>query len=174
MRTSRFFENLKQEQKTLEGLYRPVGGNLGSESAQEQDLEFSIRWEADLDKWLERGSGLFDQRKTLPYGTMHDLRAAACRILAPAWTSGVPAQIGPALESFIAEFRKPEHKPRNYLRSGATALDVLQWLYELDHLRLTYGLKKCPRRGARKAISRYERDCASDSLSRYGHSRPAL
>jgi len=138
-----FFQNLKREQQTLEELYAPVGGRLRNESAtkQEQDLEFSIRWEADLDKWLERGSVLFDQRKTIPYGTMQDLSSAARLILAPVWTSGDPEQIGPALEKFIEEFRKPEHKPRNYLRSDATSRDLLQWLYEIDHIRLTYGLK---------------------------------
>lgn len=67
-----FFENLKREKETLEELYAPVTARLRSESAsaQEQDLEFSIRWEADLGKWLERGSVLFDQRKAIPYGTI--------------------------------------------------------------------------------------------------------
>src|SRR2546423_381394 len=68
---------------------------------QEQALEFSIRWEADLNKWLERGGALFDQRKTIPYGTMQDLASAARRILAPAWTSGDPQKIGPAMAEFL-------------------------------------------------------------------------
>ena len=85
-----YFENQKQEQKTLEELYTPVTAKLKSESAspQEQDLEFSIRWEADLDKWLERGGVLFDQRRAIPYGTAQGLGDAARRILAPAWMSG--------------------------------------------------------------------------------------
>lgn len=137
-----FFNNMKQEQQTLEELYAPVKNRLSSESAseQEQDLEFSIRWEADLKKWLERGSALFDQRKTIPYSTMQGLGDAARQILAPAWTSGNSEQIGPALESFLAEFRKPV-SPSTYLRSDVTILDVLQWLYEVDHIRLSYGLK---------------------------------
>nr|MBA2678489.1 ATP-binding protein [Ktedonobacteraceae bacterium] len=138
-----FFENVKEEQQTLEELYAPVNTRLSSESAseQEQALEFSVRWEADLNKWLERGGALFDQRKTVPYGTMQDLGNAARRILAPAWTSGDPEQIGPAMETFLAEFRKPGLPSRSYLRSDVSSLDLLQWLYEVDHLRLSYGLK---------------------------------
>ena len=138
-----FFQNLKQEQHTLEELYAPVKARLGSTSTleQEQDLQFSIRWEADLEKWLERGSVLFDQRKAIPYGTMQDLGNAARRILAPAWTSGDPEKIGAAHKEFLDEFRKSGLAPRNYLRSGVTYLDLLQWLYEIDHVRLTYGLK---------------------------------
>lgn len=104
-----FFQNLKQEQQAMEELYGPVKTTLssGSASEQEQDLEFSIRWEADLERWLERGSPLFDQRKTMPYGTMHGLGYAALQILAPAWTSGNPEQIRAALETFLASFESP-------------------------------------------------------------------
>lgn len=139
-----FFENLKREQKTLEELYAPVTQRLHSQSASEheQELEFSIRWVADLENWLERGSVLFDQRKTIPYGTMQSLEKAVDRILAPAWTSGDPARIGLAMEEFVQEFRKPENlPPSKYLRSGVTNLDVLQWLYEVRHISLSYGLK---------------------------------
>lgn len=139
-----FFENLKREQETLEELYAPVTERLHSQSASEheQELEFSIRWVADLENWLERGGVLFDQRKTVPYGTMQGLEQAVDRILAPAWTSGDPARIGPAMEEFLEEFRKPENlPPSKYLRSGVSNLDVLQWIYEVRHISLSYGLK---------------------------------
>lgn len=137
-----YFLNLKQEQRTLADLYAPVKARLSAESTSEheQHLEFSIRWEANLDNWLERGNVLFDQRKTIPYGTFQKLGDAARQILAPAWSLGDPEKIGAALESFIEEFRK-SGSPRNYLRSGVTNLDVLKWLYEVDHIRLSYGLK---------------------------------
>ena len=138
-----FFANLRREQETLEELYAPVTARLRSESAsaQEEDLEFSIRWEADLPKWLERGGVLFDQRRAIPYGTMQGVADAARKILAPAWTSGDPDQIRPALGQFLAEFRKPELPPAKYLRIGVTVQDVFEWLYEVDHVRLSYGLK---------------------------------
>jgi hypothetical protein len=136
-----FFQNLKEEQQTLEELYAPVKGRISS-SEREQDLEFSIRWEADMQQWLERGGTLFDQRKTIPYGTMERLNAAARHILAPAWTSGDPESIGKALEQFIIEFNRPGSlSPRDYMRSGVSVQDVLLWLFEVDHIRLNYGLK---------------------------------
>ena len=42
---------------------------------------------------------------------------------------------------FLTEFRSSNLPVRNYLRSEVTAQDLLHWLYELDHIRLTYGLK---------------------------------
>lgn len=136
-----FFENLKREHQTLSELYAPVKAHLASESTSthEQSLEFSVRWEADLAKWLERGSVLFDQRKSIPYGTMQGLGNAAQRILTPAWTSGDPDKIGAALDKFFDEFRNQQQS--QYLRSGVTLQDLLQWIYEVDHIRLSYGLK---------------------------------
>ena len=102
-----YFANLSHEQETLGELYAPVSARLAGEGAaeQEQDLEFSIRWEANLDEWLERGGALFDQRRAVPYGTMEGLADAAHRILVPAWVSGDPERIRPAMEGFLTEFR---------------------------------------------------------------------
>lgn len=139
-----FFRSLRREQDTLEELYAPVSQRLQSDEASphERDLDLSIRWLADLDGWMERGSVLFDQRKTIPYGTVQGLADAARRILVPAWTSGNPALVEPAMAQFLEGFRKDELRPaEKYLRSGITAMDVLQWLYEVDHIRLSYGLK---------------------------------
>jgi energy-coupling factor transporter ATP-binding protein EcfA2 len=138
-----FFTNLRREQQTLEVLYEPVSQRLMSEatSAQEQELEFSIRWEVDLTKWLGRGGALFDQRKAIPYGTIQGLEDAARKILAPSWTSGDPAQVEPALEQFLSEFRSPKLPPAKYLRTGVSVQDVFEWIYEVEHVRLSYGLK---------------------------------
>ena len=138
-----YFRNLKDEQDALEQLYAPVKAHLASATAAppEQELEFSIRWEADLKTWLERGSVLFDQRRTLPYGTMRELGAVAGRILVPAWTSGNADMISPAMRQFLDEFRRRDLPPSSYLRAEVTVQDVLHWLYELDHIRLTYSLK---------------------------------
>jgi energy-coupling factor transporter ATP-binding protein EcfA2 len=138
-----YFGNLRLEHEALEELYAPVKKKLTERSAstQEQDLEFSIRWEADIDKWLQRGSALFDQRKTLPYGTFQALTKAARDILMPAWTSGDPEKIRPAHEVFSAEFRKRDPRPREYLRTDANHKDLIEWLYEVDHIQLNYGLK---------------------------------
>ena len=138
-----YFRNLKTEQSTLEELYAPVSARLKSESAftQEQDLEFSIRWEVNLDTWLERGSALFDQRRTIPYETMDGLAKAARTVLVPAWVSGNPKKIQPAMDQFLEAFRDKALPPSRYLRTGVTVQDTFDWLYETEHIQLSYGLK---------------------------------
>jgi len=135
-----YFRNLKSEQSTLEALYAPVTARLKADSSfsQEQELEFSIRWEVDLDTWLTRGALLFDQRRAIPYDTIEGLGQAAKSILVPAWGSGDPDKIDPAMESFIEPFRTA---PSKYMRSEVTIKDVLEWLFETDHIQLSYGLK---------------------------------
>lgn len=136
-----YFKNLKTEQTTLEELYAPVTARLKSEGsfAQEQELEFSIRWEVDLKTWIERGGALFDQRRAIPYETMEGLTQAASDILVPAWTSGDPEKIKPAVDTFLESFRTvPTSK---YRRTGVSVQDIFEWLYETEHIRLSYGLK---------------------------------
>lgn len=136
-----YFRVLQDEQKTLEELYAPVKARLAVESGSVRDLEFSIRWQADIDAWLKRGSAIFDQRRTLPYGTFTDLSKAAQQILVPAWSSGDPDTIRDAHEKFLAEFKKKDLTPKDYLRSDATQQTLIEWLYEVEHITLSYGLK---------------------------------
>jgi ABC-type lipoprotein export system ATPase subunit len=137
-----YFENLRIEHMTLEELYQPAKRKLGigAEGGQ-QEIDFSIRWDSDLENWLSRGGVLFDQRKTLPYGTMQALSQAAKDTLQPAWTSGDPEKIKDAIETFLAPFRDAGLPARSYLRADATPQDVLQWLFDVDHVQLRYGLK---------------------------------
>jgi ABC-type lipoprotein export system ATPase subunit len=136
-----YFRLLQDEHKTLGELYGPVKARLEVESGSEQELEFSVRWHADLEAWLRRGSVLFDQRRTLPYGTFSDLSKAAQYILAPAWSSGDPKSIREAHEKFLEEFKKKDLKPKDYLRSDATHQGLIEWLYDVTHITLNYGLK---------------------------------
>lgn len=137
-----YFKNLGTEQKALQGLYEPIGERLSEQAMLKgKELEFAIRWAANISEWLERGSSLFDQRRTLPYGTFEKLGQEARRILLPAWSSGDPEKIGAAFEDFMSEFRKEGHPWKDYARSGVTLQDVLTWLYEVDHIVLEYGIK---------------------------------
>jgi hypothetical protein len=138
-----YFENLGIEQETLEGLYEPVREQLSAQALlRGKELEFAIRWSANMNNWLERGAVLFDQRRAIPYGTFEGLSAAARQKLLPAWASGDPAAIGTAFDDFFSEFRKPENAQwRQYVRANVTMEDLLTWLYEVDHISLEYGLK---------------------------------
>jgi energy-coupling factor transporter ATP-binding protein EcfA2 len=136
------FENMKREQQALEDLYHPIRNQLNDQAMLEHgQLELSIRWAVELKQWLERGAGLFDQRKAIPYGNYERMGEAACTILVPAWSSGDPNKIREKMEDFMAEFRKPDLPWKSYVRSEITLEDILNWLYEVNHISLNYGLK---------------------------------
>lgn len=136
-----YFENLKREQEALKALYDPVKKRLtdAAGTAQAQELEFSIRWQVNVDEWIERGGALFDQRRNNPFGNLLDLAKAAKQTLVPGWTSGDPEAVKKAFKEFFETFTKLH--PREYVRSGVTVQDMLEWLYEVNHVRLSYGLK---------------------------------
>ncbi|MBO1358942.1 AAA family ATPase [Acetobacter sacchari] len=137
-----YFANLKLEQQALQGLYDPIRERLTKQALLKgRELEFAIRWAADVSTWIERGAALFDQRRAVPYGSVEQLGKAANRILLPAWASGDPERIRTAFEIFMGEFRKKELPWKSYVRNGVTLQDVLNWLYEVSHIRLEYGLK---------------------------------
>ena len=135
-----YFANLAQEQDVLQSLYEPIRERLNERALLKgRDLEFAIRWSVDLKGWLERGEVLFDQRRTIPYGTFSGLSANARRILLPAWISGDPAKVRAALDEFLTPFR--ELAPSAYLRTNVTSKDLMIWLFEVQHINLDYGLK---------------------------------
>jgi ABC-type lipoprotein export system ATPase subunit len=137
-----YFKNLQLEQRALLGLYEPIQEKLSEQALLKgKELAFSIRWAVDLSLWLERGAALFDQRRTLPYGTFEKLSEAARKILQPAWASGDPDKIKGAFETFMSEFRQPELPWKSFMRGGVTERDILKWVYEVDHISLEYGLK---------------------------------
>lgn len=137
-----YFTNLGIEQESLQSLYEPIQDQLSAQALLKgKELEFSIRWVANMASWLERGSALFDNRRTIPYGTFEKLSQAARSILLPAWSSGDPKKIGTVFQTFMKEFRNENLSWKDYVRSGVTLQDVLRWLYEVDHISLEYGLK---------------------------------
>ncbi|MGQ3241811.1 TrlF family AAA-like ATPase, partial [Shinella sp.] len=137
-----YFSNLEAEQEVLQSLYEPIRDSLNEKALLKgKDLEFSIRWTADLKGWLERGESLFDQRRSGPYGSYELLSEAARKLLLPAWGSGDAQKIRDALDKFLEGFRVANLQPSAYLRSNVTTKDVMDWLFEVDHIRLDYGLK---------------------------------
>jgi hypothetical protein len=137
-----YFSNLGLEQGVLQSLYEPIRDGLNEMALLKgKDLEFAIRWTADLKGWLERGEALFDQRRAGPYGSYGELEAAARKVLHPAWVSGDSEKVRSALDEFLTPFRDPNLKPAAYLRSNVTVKDLFSWLFEVEHIRLDYGLK---------------------------------
>lgn len=135
-----YFVNLASEQGVLESLYEPIRERLNERALLKgRDVEFAIRWSVDLQRWLERGEVLFDQRRTLPYGSFSGLAAAARKTLLPAWTSGDPVSIRAALDEFLGPFR--ELQPDTYLRANIGVRDLMAWFFEVEHITLDYGLR---------------------------------
>ena len=47
----------------------------------------------------------------------------------------------PVRRAFVVQFRNPTPRPEQYLRTGVAIQDVLEWMYSVDHVRFSYGLK---------------------------------
>lgn len=136
-----YFGNLAKEQAVLQALYDPIRDQLDERALLKgKDLEFAIRWTANLDGWLSRGEALFDQRKTIPYGSIDAMGKAARKILHPAWTSGDDQKVRNALDEFLQAFRDAGGA-QTYLRTNATMKDLMSWIFEVEHITLDYGLK---------------------------------
>jgi hypothetical protein len=102
-------------------------------------LDFYIRWDVDLEHWLERGNELFDQRKGHPFGSPLKFREAVLSSVAPGWETGDPAQIKAGMVKLLDLFK--EKSIENYLRGKATHSDLLEWVFGYDHIKLSYGLR---------------------------------
>lgn len=133
--------NALYHQAVLQSLYDPIRDQLDERALLKgKDLEFAIRWTANVDGWLSRGEVLFDQRKTIPYGSIDALGKAARKTLLPAWTSGDDTRVRGALDEFLQPFREAG-APQTYLRANVTTKDLMSWFFEVDHISLDYGLK---------------------------------
>ena len=87
----RLFSLWKDEQRTLELLYKPVQEKLRAGDEEEKQLDFYIRWNVELDSWIDRGNSLFDQRRGHPFASTSAFKSEVDKILVPAWKSGDPA-----------------------------------------------------------------------------------
>ena len=123
----------------LEDLYEPVRGKLLKGLKEEKMLDFYIRWDVDLEHWLERGNELFDQRKGHPFGSPLKFREAVQSSVAPGWGTGDPAQIKTGMETLLDLFKAKSVE--NHLRAKAKHSDLLEWVFGYDHIKLSYGLR---------------------------------
>jgi ABC-type cobalamin/Fe3+-siderophores transport system ATPase subunit len=135
----RMFSLWKDEQKTLELLYRPVQKKLHAGDDEERQLDFYIRWDVDIDSWIDRGNALFDQRRGHPFESASKFKEAVEATLLPAWTSGDPDQVKAAMEEFLAKLRQVNAE--SFLRQSTSHAMMLDWVFGCDHVSLAYGLR---------------------------------
>jgi len=133
------FKAWRKEQVVLESLYKPVQQRLASGEQEERKLDFYIRWDVDLDSWLDRGQALFDSRKSHPFGSPGNLRELVEKDLLPAWSTGDPSSIRQAMDAFLGEVK--DKKVETYLKGSAGHAMLLEWLFSYSHIHLTYGLR---------------------------------
>lgn len=133
------FKSWKKEQVVLEELYEPVRGKLLKGLKEEKLLDFYIRWDVDLDDWLDRGNQIFDQRKGHPFGSPLKFREAVQSSVALGWATGDPAKIKAGMEQLLELFK--EKSVESYLRGKVAHSDLLAWVFAYDHIKLNYGLR---------------------------------
>lgn len=138
-----FYESLflswKEEQAILEKLYRPVQQKLSVGDKEEQKLDFYIRWKVDLDGWLERGNALFDQRRGHPFDSPIKFRELVEKLLLPGWQSGDADVIRKGMDDLLTEFKS--RGVTSFLKSSITHGRLLEWVFDCEHIHLTYGLR---------------------------------
>jgi DNA repair exonuclease SbcCD ATPase subunit len=135
-----YFDTLKEEQSILEALYKPVKERLNVAGAEEQSLEFNIRWDVDLESWLERGMDLFDHRKLQPFGGINGIRSMITSSqLLMGWRSGNHEKIKAGIDELLQKLR--DSKAHLSLKSSATVSHLLEWAFYVEHIKLSYGLR---------------------------------
>jgi hypothetical protein len=133
-----FFDLLAEEQAVLYELYEPLRISLAQQGQHEQKLELVCRVEVDLENWVRRGEDLFDLRRQGPL--REGFGDFARRHLERAWQSCDKGPISKGVEALIELIKEPEII-RSQLRSNVTFLDVADWLFSVDHISITYGIR---------------------------------
>ncbi|MFX0196090.1 MAG: TrlF family AAA-like ATPase [Candidatus Hodarchaeota archaeon] len=138
-----YFDNLRSEQKILEGLYSSLSDVLGGGSDEEQSLEFYIKWQADADGWASEGEKLLDQRKQGLYRATGDLANAAKKRIEQHWIKGDKDNIKKALQELRETFDDEEGKYnlQSQLLTNINKAKFYDWLFSTEHISLNYGIK---------------------------------
>ena len=133
-----YFQFLDEERRILEGLYAPLKEALSKQGTHEQKLEMVCRIAVDTAGWIARGEELFDLRKSGAF-RFDDLRSRADE-LDKAWAGCNHEQIKAAIEHCVAIVRESQVLT-SQLKTGYQPMDVAEWLFNVDHISLTYGIQ---------------------------------
>jgi hypothetical protein len=134
-----YFRFLGEERQILEELYAPLKQALSNQGAHEQKLEMVCRIGVDTPGWVARGEEIFDLRKSGAF-RFDDLRAIADKELDKAWEACNEGQIRAAVEKCVTLLRESQTLT-NQLKAGYQPIDVAEWLFNVDHIHLTYGIQ---------------------------------
>jgi len=134
-----FFDLLKEEQDILYSLYQPLRTSLAAQGVHEKKLDLVCRVEVDTNSWVERGEELFDQRRQGPLREM-DLQTFAKTNLERPWRSCDKEGIRKGIQATL-DLIKESEVLRKQLRAGNTLVTMADWLFSVDHINITYGIR---------------------------------
>lgn len=140
------FEGIVAEETALAELYDPLMNRLGTESGALGKLRFSIKRNVDTAAWAARGEALFDNRRGGFQGRGSLLKAATAE-LTPAWKSGDAEAVAEKMAAFREKHREDIVSSAKVDRKSDPvawrqwAKDISAWLYDTEHIRLTYGIQ---------------------------------
>jgi ABC-type lipoprotein export system ATPase subunit len=135
----KLFQSWKKEQLVLEQLYEPVREKLLKGEKEERMLDFYIRWDVDLDGWLERGGELFDLRKEHPFESPQKFKDLAQSTVVPGWLTGDPTKIRDGMDRFLEGLGGK--KIEGFLKKSVSHSILLAWVFGNEHIKLSYGLR---------------------------------
>jgi len=134
-----FFDLLKEEEDILYELYEPLRASLASQGANEKKLELMCRVDVDMDSWVKRGEELFDLRKHGPIRET-DLQAFAKANLEKAWRTCDKEGVRKGIQATL-DLVKESEVLQEQLRAGNTLVTIAEWLFSVDHISITYGIR---------------------------------
>lgn len=130
------FEALMAEEEALRELYAPLRERIACEPRHSK-LSFAVKRVVDVDTWAARGEGLLDLRKP-PFQRRGQLAEVARASLVPAWRRGTPTDVRSAMSAFLEQYAGQAVES---LAQGVTPLNLGEWLFSTDHVRVRYGIQ---------------------------------
>jgi hypothetical protein len=132
------FELLSEERQVLEELYAPLKAALSNQGTHERRLDVVCRVEVDTDAWIARGEELFDLRKSAAF--YEDIRRVGQTQLRSAWEDCDQVRISEGIEKCF-KLLKEAQILKGLLKSGYEPLDVAEWIFSVDHIKVTHGIR---------------------------------
>jgi len=139
------FAALLAEETKLKNLYQPLLDNLKTQTGSLRKLSFTVKRNADIDAWAEKGEALLDLRKNGPFRGKGALLDFVNQELKPIWENGTAAEISEALSRFrdnhekgIVDHAQAERSDK--IEFSKWANRIANWLYSTEHISITYGI----------------------------------
>ncbi len=136
------FSTLESEKQQLENLYGPLKDRLSSGASHEKRLNFYIQRNVNHQAWCERGYSMFDARKIkqTELGSLEDFIQKVEEHLLDAWKTNDTTTISQEVEKILIIIENAG-QIELLLKGSYSTKDVYLWLFSIDHIAMTYGMK---------------------------------